>query len=489
MSFRRPKIVELRTYLALGLPNKKYADFSSARSGAELKLNERMIFICWLIFYLGCSSNDVVSGQSACGSTVRGGPAEFKRCVFPFVFKGTSYNGCTTQDDPDGLEWCSVKTDARGHHITGQGYWGYCNLGCGRSTVGSPIVPRAQGPDDHVHFGGTTRRVPTPSPSPGQRLVEPRPTTARTTVSRLERPTPPTARPRPRTTTRRAVFTTRRTSKAPRTTARVPVPITIPPRRTPDTPRKRDPTPGRNDNFKGSSSQNRRRGDWIPDPGQQECGYQTNVGFIIGGSQALRGEYPFAAVLGFTGFGDGRTYYLCGGSLINRRYVMTAAHCHSKAGPVSQQISEVVLGEFDISKDPDCDGCMKKQVFEIRNTDVRVHPEFSMQNPLAGHDIALIRLPRLAITIVDSPDSPVLPGCLPWTMPSILRSTAGEVAGWGRLTNNPTLASQGLRELGVQSRTLQKVGVNIVPTAQCEQAYGRSLEPHYLCAGGERGKD
>jgi hypothetical protein len=34
-----------------------------------------------------------------------------------------------------------------------------------------------------------------------------------------------------------------------------------------------------------------------------ECGYKLNVGFIIGGEQSARGEFPFIALLGYVALG------------------------------------------------------------------------------------------------------------------------------------------------------------------------------------------
>ena len=105
--------------------------------------------------------------------------------------------------------------------------------------------------------------------------------------------------------------------------------------------------------------------------------------------------------------------------MINRRYVITAAHCQGEES--KNKIREVVLGEHDLSKNPDCDGkdndgkCWKPvQRFDIGDEDVIVHENWS---PLTvvneGYDIALVRLTKLAFTMREMCDNPVLPICLP----------------------------------------------------------------------------
>lgn len=73
-------------------------------------------------------------------------------------------------------------------------------------------------------------------------------------------------------------------------------------------------------------------GTWRPRGDKDECGFRITSSNIIGGDLAKMGEFPFMVLLGYDIEGD--IFYLCGGSLINAKYVLTAAHCISPERPV-----------------------------------------------------------------------------------------------------------------------------------------------------------
>ena len=62
-------------------------------------------------------------------------------------------------------------------------------------------------------------------------------------------------------------------------------------------------------------------GEWKPNGQSGECGQRTILSNIVGGTITKLGDFPYMALLGY----DGK--YECGGSLINKWYVLTAAHC------------------------------------------------------------------------------------------------------------------------------------------------------------------
>ena len=65
--------------------------------------------------------------------------------------------------------------------------------------------------------------------------------------------------------------------------------------------------------------------------GYDECGLRIKKTNIVGGETAKFGDYPYMALLGSSQQNPRskkiETFYTCGGSLINKWYVLTAAHC------------------------------------------------------------------------------------------------------------------------------------------------------------------
>ena len=68
---------------------------------------------------------------------------------------------------------------------------------------------------------------------------------------------------------------------------------------------------------------------WKPEGDKDECGKSISGTLIVGGREAKIGQFPWMALLGYdpSAVSGSEIFYLCGGSVINKHYVLTAAHC------------------------------------------------------------------------------------------------------------------------------------------------------------------
>merc|ERR1711970_1195882 len=97
---------------------------------------------------------------------------------------------------------------------------------------------------------------------------------------------------------------------------------------------------------------------------------------VVGGEIAKPNSWPWQISLQFKS--GSRFYHTCGGSLIRRDWVMTAAHCVDRT-----RTWRVVLGEHNINVAGDVNE-------QFRSVDrVYIHPGWDSNNVAGGDDIAL----------------------------------------------------------------------------------------------------
>nr|XP_015194910.1 PREDICTED: prostasin-like [Lepisosteus oculatus] len=183
---------------------------------------------------------------------------------------------------------------------------------------------------------------------------------------------------------------------------------------------------------------------------------------IVGGQNADIGKWPWMAYIQVKTFED---KFDCGGSLLNDRWVLTAAHCLKK--PFVQMCkSLVVLGGhmLDICND-------YQQTRSIRR--VILHEGYT--NTGDGWDIALVEL--------DSPVSTnkfIKPVALADSTDNFNESSDCWASGWGNIGNGEYLQ---------WPQTLQEVRLPIIDNQVCQEMYeGRyTIQPEMICAGYQNG--
>jgi uncharacterized repeat protein (TIGR01451 family) len=198
---------------------------------------------------------------------------------------------------------------------------------------------------------------------------------------------------------------------------------------------------------------------------------QAQAPEIIGGEEAAPGAWPWMVAL-WNNSTD--RWYGCGGSLISREWVLTAAHCITNDGRTSVTPASslsVVAGRHDLTTNTGQ---------RIQVSEVIYHPGYNLAS-FSDADIALLRLAE-PVTLAGS----VQPVKLA-TQGDGARFAAGVVA---------TVTGWGTRTSGAQDfpDALHQVEVPIVDFATCQARYEDAIlgrvTGNMLCAGvPEGGKD
>ncbi|XP_053528227.1 ovochymase-2 [Artibeus jamaicensis] len=176
---------------------------------------------------------------------------------------------------------------------------------------------------------------------------------------------------------------------------------------------------------------------------------------IVGGSQVVKGSYPWQVSL------KRRQKHICGGTIISPQWVVTAAHCVANRNSASAL--NITAGKHDLSHtEPG------EQTLTIES--IIIHPYFSTKKPM-DYDIALLKMAG-AFHFGQS----VGPMCLPEPGEQFKPGLICTTAGWGRLTED-----------GILSQVLQEVNLPILTQEECAAALLTLKKPisgrTFLCTG------
>jgi len=181
------------------------------------------------------------------------------------------------------------------------------------------------------------------------------------------------------------------------------------------------------------------RSDLVQDRATTDCGCGYSVSNpadrIVGGQEVSpKHSLPYQVYVQPC---FGGSCYVCGGTLINKRYVITAMHCIKDGNSVASDVT-IAIGEHDIRRDIETQTAQS-----IKASNIIMRDDYNERS--ITNDIAILKL----ATDVQFNDN-VVPACLP-TNPSLTYANQDAiVSGWGT-------TSQGGRTSNVLKETTVKI--------------------------------
>lgn len=182
-------------------------------------------------------------------------------------------------------------------------------------------------------------------------------------------------------------------------------------------------------------------------------------GRIVGGEIAEPNAHPYQVGL-LMAFATGTG--LCGGSVLNSRNILTAAHCLQGSSS-----TQVVMGAHQITTvEPN------QQRQTVQAADYRLHADYNPEN--LQNDIAILHLPNEA-TLNEFVAATVLPTTL---ASDLFVGEQATISGWGRTSD----AIQGT------SPVLRFVTQPVITNAVCAATYGGVIIPSTICIATSGGR-
>ncbi|XP_062382939.1 testisin-like [Sardina pilchardus] len=194
-------------------------------------------------------------------------------------------------------------------------------------------------------------------------------------------------------------------------------------------------------------------------PAADMCGTVPISSRIVGGQDASTGSWPWQVSL------EEADEHVCGGSLINKEWVLSAAHCFSSDSTSGWTIR---LGRQSLyGANPN----------EVSRTvaEIILHPNYD--DYTSDNDMALLRLSS-AVTFTDY----IRPVCLVASGSILHRGTESWITGWGAIEEEEPLPYPGV---------LQEVDVPVIDNEVCAELLPfTAITENMMCAGfPEGGKD
>ncbi|XP_053311182.1 plasma kallikrein isoform X2 [Spea bombifrons] len=182
---------------------------------------------------------------------------------------------------------------------------------------------------------------------------------------------------------------------------------------------------------------------------------------IVGGKDSSLGEWPWQVSLQLK-LSTTFKQHACGGSIISKQWIITAAHCVTHFNlPRAWNIYGGIIKLSDITQ--------STPVFEIEK--IIIHPSYNGAE--TGSDIALLKL-KTPISY----DDDLQAICLPSKQKALTLPNSCWITGWGYTEEN-----------GNPEDVLQKAEVPMLANEECQTKYSpQKINHKVLCAGYKQGK-